>query len=170
MVTSDSGPSKTSHEESLGIAIGLILAGVVAFWAPDYLQPTLGWKAFWYILGGILGTIGMGGALFELSELHGRPGLEDWAVASVFLGAAGMLYALEATGVVAGVWSSGFKILTVVLGMIAALGFGIGLGNSLAGSRPRRDSDASLPKEIGAGIIALLGFATAILNFLAAGS
>lgn len=165
------GSRQTKHEEGLGIAIGLILAGAVAFWAPHYLQATLGWKTMWYILGGILGTIGMGGGLMEVAELQGRPGLGDWAVAAVFLGATGTLYGLGATGLVSGLGRGGLKLLTVVFGMIAALGFGIGLGKSFAGARRQPPSgDRSASKEVMAGIIALLGFATALVNFLAAGS
>lgn len=170
-MASESGSSQTNHEEGLGVAIGLIFAGAVAFWALDYLNATPGWKAMWYILGGILGTIGMGGGLMEVAELHGRPGIGDWGIAAVFLGAAGTLYALGATGLVSGLGRSGLKLLTVVFGMIAALGLGIGVGKSFAGPRNQPLSgDRSISKQVTAGLIAVLGFATAVVNFMAAGS
>jgi hypothetical protein len=86
MTKSGAPGEERSSSGGFGVAAGMIAAALVALWAPTYLGWS-GWsETAWHVAGGILGTIGMGGGLLELSQLQGRRGYDDWGVGAVFIG------------------------------------------------------------------------------------
>lgn len=155
--------------DGLGIAIGLVVGAIVCLWAPNYLDATGGWQTVWLVLGGILGLLGLGGALLELDKLRGQRGLDDWGAALVLVGLAAIAGVLENQGVISGLLATSAKYFAIGCLFWAAVGGGRGFARVILAKAPkatRRRGD-SKPLVLGT-LTAAAALATAIINFVRA--
>jgi len=158
--------------DGLGIAIGIVGAGVVCLWAPRYLDATDGWNVTWVVVGALFGLVGVAGAFTELDKLRGneKSGFGgDIGVAIFLAGAAGILFVLENRGSISGNWGTFAKVSVVTLLFWAAVGLGRGFVRYL--TRPR-SSRQRQPGARGAAVLSVItgvvGLATAIVGFVRA--
>lgn len=155
--------------DGVGIAMGLVAAGLVCLWAPMYLDATSGWQALWLVLGGGLGLSGLAGALLELEKLRGQSGLGDWAAALVLAGFAGIAATVEHRGIVSGRLATTAKYLVVLCLLWAVIGGGRGLARLVFGSNSiRTEARPVVLPVIATTTTAVAGLGTAIINFLRA--
>jgi hypothetical protein len=155
--------------DGFGIAIGLVVGAIVCLWAPNYLDATSGWQTFWLVVGGILGLLGLGGALLELAKLRGQRGLDDWGAALVLVGLAAIAGVLENQGIISGLLATSAKYFVIGCLFWAAVGGGRGFARVTLAKAPkatRRRGD-SKPVVLGT-LTAAAGLATAIVNFVRA--
>jgi len=112
---------------------GLYIAGIFWFWsiilfyAPIYLGFFGGWRILLRVLGGVVITIGLVGALLELSKLRKSEALGYWSVAILFLAPAIFLHLVVMFGHIGSPWELAIKILVVILTLFggAFLVFGL---------------------------------------------
>lgn len=156
----------------LGIGLGLALFGVLCIsFLPDYLgTETPGWRNFWSVLGGLFGLVGLGGALLELEKVFGIKGWSELGVVVVLGGLAGILHVVQTA--VGGVWGTGLRTVVALLVLIALVGGGVGAGKLVASRTPRARREVR-ESHRGAAVLsvatALIGLATALVNFFGAG-
>jgi hypothetical protein len=171
----------------LARAASYVAMGVVIAAGPSFVHPSSGWRLGWYLTAAFFGLLGLGPGLAQLGRLTGHH-VVGAASTPVFLGGiAGVLYTFVAAEVVHGAAQHVLRIVIIVLLAMAVGVFGDQVGRALSEtatdrsgtspvsmstepSTPRieRASGTSVERILGL-LVALVGLATAVLSFLAAG-
>jgi hypothetical protein len=157
----------------LGLGIGFAGAGVLCLWVPEYLGASSGWTTFWFATGAVLALIGVAGSLTELEGRFGKESGFGYLGASVAVaGVGGVLHLVQARDAVEGSAASALRVAAVCLVLFALTGFGMGLGQLVARQgRGEGEGASGHPIQVAVSLfVAALSLATAILNFMAAGT
>ena len=166
--------------EGLYIAAIFWFWSIILFYAPIYLDFFGGWRILLRILAGVVITIGLVGALIELSKLRKSEALGYWSVGILFLAPAIFLHLVVMFGHIGSPWEVAIKILVVILTL-----FGGGLlilGLCYLFWQPQRQKEetskisqqeiverkATRRKADFTLIITLLNFATALIMLVSA--
>lgn len=164
----DVGEEDSDRFTGLGVGLGLTLFGLLCIsLMPDYFDAEGGWRLAWGFVGGLFGLVGVVGSLLELAKHMSVDGLDDLGVVLGLGGFAGILHLIQTD--ITGTWSVVLRVLAVVFLLIAVVGSGIAIAR-IVGTLAVRER----PVRGGRGVAllsaatALVGLATAILNFVTA--
>lgn len=183
-VSSEQEKQKVS-EESKPVLEGMFVAAIFWLWgalflfAPVYLGIFGGWRTVLHVLGGIVLTISLIGAVVELNELWRNKGVTYWSVALVFFIPAIFLQLGVMFGTFSFLWEKVAKIAVLILVFIGGPFLVMGLSYFL--SRPaekqKQESFKASPDEMAKRktnkrkadlslIITLLALATAVIKLV----
>lgn len=155
-----------------GFAVAGALLGwaAICFVAPLLLDAHGGVRIPWYIIGFLLGLIGVAGGMTELAKLTQAEFWSDfWVALVLFALAIGAFLAAE-TWQPPSPLSGILKAVGLVFGALGFLGLGSGASKAARARRARGPAatDISRPRSLTAGVLVAIGLLTAALNLFAA--
>lgn len=115
-----------------GVAIGLGIAAAAALIGlllPIFLNASPAWRRGSLIIGAVVASIGIGGALIDLAKIRGNETYQDWGVSAIFVGPAFTLLAIRRLDLIDGLAGFVVTAFAVIMLLIGIIGFFIGLGH-----------------------------------------
>lgn len=183
-VSSEQEKQKTS-EESNPVLEGMFVAAIFWLWgalflyAPVYLGIFGRWRTVFHVLGGLVLTISLIGAIVELNELRKNKAVTYWSVAMVFFIPAIFFQLGVMFGTFSSLWEKAAKIAVLILVFIGGPFLVMGLAYFLSRSAEKQEQKTSKTSSEEMAkqkankrkadltlIITLLALATVVIKFI----